>query len=288
MEGSPTRDDADFAKAAAAAGAPGLPVPRPRQPDRPRQGAAERGLHPHAEDGGLPITFYFKNYVGSARSGRVVLFDEVDYQRADPATLARAARARYVSGHLSWAAFETIRRPDTYVFTFMRDPVERLLSLYYYFKAFPYPTAEGERVRELARRPVEEFFAIDDPAIRFYTENFVVRQFAGATADMPRGEDLAAAIGRARAHLELLDLIGFVDSFDRDFRAIVQSCGLPAPRQVPKHNVTAFTNPADREERERRRHSPELLRVLEPLIAGDRALYDHFAARRGGGPNGSD
>jgi hypothetical protein len=227
---------------------------------------------------GSSINFYFKNYIGSARSGRVVLFDEVDYGRADIATLTRAARARYVSGHLSWAAFEAFHQPGAYAFTFMRDPVERLFSLYYYFKSFPH--RDAERIRELARRPIEEFFAIDDPAIRFYTENFVVRQFAGATAEMFVGRELEAAVERARAHLETLDRIGFVHSLDHDFRDIARACGLPAPQTVPKHNVTAaFQDAADREDRARRMSDPKLLAILEPLIVGDRALYEHFVKK---------
>ena len=70
-------------------------------------------------------------------------------QNLRPSPAAQRGRYRLIQGHLYFGLHRFIPRASTYV-TFLRQPVERVLSFYYYARSTPdhylYPLLAAERL----------------------------------------------------------------------------------------------------------------------------------------------
>lgn len=146
---------------------------------------------------------------------------------------------RLYSGHLDWEALESIPAPR-FVFTVLRDPLERIGSFYLYLRR----QAEGLTPAELARPertgmrmalehgPDEYFFGGDPEWQRFVREHYhspycaylATRRIRGFSrvADLPARELVARALAAART----LDGVYAVDALDVLERDLVARLGL--------------------------------------------------------------
>jgi hypothetical protein len=80
---------------------------------------------------GLSITRFVKAHVGSQGSGRTcLLFDSASPEEREKKIVVARREATYVAGHFGWQTLERIRRPGDFVFTFLRDPLDRLRSIH--------------------------------------------------------------------------------------------------------------------------------------------------------------
>lgn len=227
--------------------------------------------------GGSSITTYFKEYVGSKRSGRVVRYD--DFRKQDPVLFALHARkARFVMGHMPWSAFEHCRSADTFSFTVLRDPYQRLRSLYQFIVNLPDSYEREPEVDEMRRMSLEDFLSSKDPAIRKYTDNYLARQFAGSLDILPETqEDKRELARRAIENLESIDLVGFNDDLDSTFMRVAEVAGLPEPPPGRRVNVTSSLAISDEAKRAiSKDFSPEMRELAKPLVDADLIVYQHF------------
>lgn len=155
-----------------------------------------------------------------------------------------ANRALFVFGHMS---FDLIDRLDdsrkNFIFTFMREPKARLWSLYKhlntYLEKFPLQTVHRSYplIDRCSRLSADEFFLSDDPEILTLIDNHTVRQLAGRMNDYPVPEvawpDLLA---KAKANLQRIHFIGFQESYDADFLALMKTIKLAQPKVIPHVN----------------------------------------------------
>lgn len=223
---------------------------------------------------GSAVSAFFKACLGSSRGGRTIFIHDHAPEAERRRALERMAGARYVAGHIGWDTVEPVLRvAPAFVFTVLREPEARLLSLH----NFMLTVDDG-----LNRSYAATTAAFLDPASTagYFTDNFMVRQLAGALGrrpDWPR--EGPALLDDAKAHLMAMDAVAFQATLDRDIARIARVLRLPQPTALGARNVTsaragaagltAFA-PSDRV-------------AVERLIDWDRRLWDFAAARFGAG-----
>jgi hypothetical protein len=183
---------------------------------------------------------------------------------------------RFISGHFG---FEFARAfvEKRYSFTFLRDPVERVLSFYYF--ARNQKSAEFEIYRMARELDLHSFLlAGQTPGlVRECIYNHQTWQlFWGWGA--PRTYTLDSLPGPrmltlAIENLETLSWVGFAETFDDDYRRVLGDLGIPVPQKVVHANATAS--------RPRQDSLPtETLALVRDLTACDQVLYDTAWALR--------
>ena len=183
-------------------------------------------------------------------------------------------RYRFVTGHLDVGALKRFRRRP-YVVTCLRDPIERSLSTYSFFRWFPPgdyevllpqlgPVAYERRVEamRLARElPLEEFLLQAPELAHEYLGNLQTRIFSGIGIE-PGGERLDVALEALMG----CDFIGITERLDESAVWLARRLGWRQLAPMPRANVSA-----DRLRRER--VSPNALTALEDLTELDALLY---------------
>jgi hypothetical protein len=230
---------------------------------------------------GTSINSYFKDYVGSKQSGRCVYYH--DFPGSLPQAFAEEAkRARFVTGHMPWNAFESFRDDQTFAFTFLRDPFDRLRSLYHHAANYPAEIRDDEDIRLVKGMSLEQFLVSNHPGIKHGTDNHLARQLAGAMDYFPQTSSERKQLAEiAIRNLLTLNLVGFVDSFDQDFSRIAEVAHLPRPpagRKVNESSALAKTNA--KREAARRLFDERLKKDTFPLVEADLLVYEHFLKLR--------
>jgi hypothetical protein len=185
----------------------------------------------------------------------------------------------FVSGHFGYAYARHLMQ-RRYSFTFLRDPVERVLSFYYFCKSrdpdqFPiYRLAQSHDLVGFISA------CIADPFYRMLLWNNQTWQFAfGDTHLEPHPEGGFSSdqlLSLAKQHLDEFSYVGFTESFATDAYKICRALGFP-PRALRKELPLANANatPMRKGLAEQPAKVRELLLQITEL---DRDLYDH--ARR--------
>ncbi len=182
---------------------------------------------------------------------------------------------RFVSGHFGYIDIAELL-PDSYSFTFLRDPVDRVLSLYKFCmhadmqKQF----AVARAARDLG---LEGFLASDLPEVCEMLDNQQTWQFARmywredrrALAHLSGGQLLQMA----RSHLAQFSHVGLTETFDDDFAKILSDLGIEA--RVPHTRQFQTADPVTREQL-----SPLTLQCLRERLTLDYALLDFVRTRR--------
>ena len=191
-----------------------------------------------------------------------------DYLKRDTASLKKTT---FISGHFG---FEYSRQfmDGRYSFTFLRDPVERILSLYYFSRTrnpAEYPIYRAAHEMDLAGYLRAGF---DREDIKAYLWNQQAWQLACGWND-PQQRQISnftdeQILEGAKAHLTEFHYIGFAESFAADSKAILANLNVPARESLVPANVTP-----------RRPHRNDLpaatIRLAEELTCLDAALYEH-------------
>ncbi len=205
---------------------------------------------------------------------------EDDYEEL----IGRCRRALFVSGHISWSTVEDIRGgSDAFTFTILRDPAERLKSLYRFFglRGRSLRNAGPPYIsRRIANMTPIEFFQHRSPMLRWHCDNFITRQFAGTLGNIYLTEDEGhAMLERAKANLATLDFIGFQENYEEDLSEIFRRLGLPNLRRVRRmYATTSDAGETNTNTNTNGSFDEDLMPVIEPLIRFDKELVD-FAAK---------
>ena len=162
---------------------------------------------------------------------------------------------------------------DRYCFTFLRDPIDRLISLYAFCAARPedtFPLYAAAR-----RMSLEEFLRLGDKSpYREALWNNQVWQLASGYGGGKKIDDLPprTLLRMAKQNLKAFDHVGFVDTFDRDIVSILGGLGVDEPRKLAKHNAS--------ENKPVRAALPaSTMKLLIGLTKLDRRLYRHARLR---------
>lgn len=182
----------------------------------------------------------------------------------------------FVSGHFGYEFAQPLIR-SRYSFTFLRDPIDRILSLYYYCRTrdpnqFPiYRWAQELNLTDFLRAGWQQDKLLP------YIWNHQTWQLACGWAS-PSGRriieyDEVALLDLAIAHLDEFSQVGFTESFDEDCRTILSDLRIPVPRTIRVGNPTP-SRPS------LQGISPGDLELLHALTRLDRALYQQAWNRR--------
>lgn len=177
----------------------------------------------------------------------------------------------FISGHIGYDFARSLME-NRYTFTFLRDPAERILSMYYFCQGRnPDEFEIYDKARSLDLRG---FLAagLTDHCVRKNIWNNQVWQLAHGYAHLDDrsienfGE--TELLNLAKAHLAQFSYVGFTETFDADAAEILKVLGLPKARQMPRMNSTP-ERPGVAE------LSPEIKAMLDELTVLDRALYEY-------------
>lgn len=159
------------------------------------------------------------------------LISYLDYDGRRPEEFQDVA---FVSGHFGYE-FARPLMSDRYSFTFLRDPVERVLSLYYFFKKMDsnefemYSLAQGLNLEEFIK------LSLKNNHLRTVVCNHQAWQLAHGyghgtdrnyfTFEEQEMQDLAMS------HLEKFSYVGFTETFEADRNIILNRLGVPIPKK---------------------------------------------------------
>lgn len=191
------------------------------------------------------------------------------------------------SGHYAFDAIERIPG-DKKVFTFMREPKSRLLSLYYYWRSFKWEAIEGDPYMQGPRLAKQmsllEFLRHRDQELLVSTDNSIARYFLGTMHAGPNGEFLVpkdAVYNACIRNLQRVDFVGLFDSYERDFQRMANFLGFKGRHLVPHENAGSLTNER-REAVVRQPITKDVEVELERLTRFDQMIYEYARSRRFG------
>lgn len=212
-------------------------------------------------------------------------------------------RYRLFSGHLDWALLDCIQ-PPKFVFTILRNPVDRILSFYFYLRAEAQKLS-GEELRRpenqgkqaVLHLSCDDYFTGGKPHIRAFLDNhydnFYMYYFAGRTYDgrqrllarqaADRSFTTERILKMALENLALLDGVYTIDHLDfleRDLRfatgfrnerpslaglRVNRGAGDPADRLKALEALGATNATFDR---------------IRSMVAQDEEIWKHYNARQ--------
>ncbi len=193
-----------------------------------------------------------------------------------------ARRARLIWGHYDLPSLRRVD-PERAIFTILREPSARLVSLYDYWRAvdpnFVQGVVDNFNVRAAQENDLLEFLRLEDPLVRDFLDNVYVRRLCGlyatgATHDPLIGRE-DTALDLAKAAVDSLTYVGTLEQLDADRDAFGQAIDAVMPARLPMLNRTR------RKARVRRDHvrSPAVEAELARLVRLDRELYGYVATR---------
>jgi sulfotransferase famil protein len=175
----------------------------------------------------------------------------------------------FVSGHFGYE-YAKVLMPDRYSFTFLRDPVERILS-YYYFCLTRDPQ-QYEIYALTQKLTLDEFLELgfEHPGVKACIWNNQAWQLAcGYGNSDGRGISSFSSeeiLKLAVRHLKDFSYIGFTETFEEDRDNIFEDIGM----EVPKKKIVANANPG----RPIAKDLPySTLNLLDELTRLDKVLY---------------
>lgn len=120
-------------------------------------------------------------------------------------------KLRLLHGHMPYGFHEKLESPVHYV-TFLRNPIERVISFYYFLVDLPDP---NNYLYELVSKPQMSFEDFLANKVTIELDNLQTRLLAGeASFKLKFGECTEATLQQALENLHKMDVIGLTERFD--------------------------------------------------------------------------
>lgn len=179
----------------------------------------------------------------------------------------------FVSGHFGFGYCRPLMA-DRYCFTFLRDPIDRLISLYAFCasrQSDDYPVYAAAR-----KLPFDGFLklGLQDPHFKAALWNNQVWQLASGFGGKRGIDELPpnVLLDMAKENLGAFDHVGFVDTFDADMDVVLRDLGAE-PKKLDARN--ASTNKPDRS-----KLPASTMVLLRDLTTLDSELYSYAVATK--------
>lgn len=192
-----------------------------------------------------------------------------------------AHRAAFLYGHFGIDFYRSACAPrgDDFLFTFLRDPRERLLSHFRFVRARRARPASTSSAAPGSDLTLSDFLLEDKGAGPMDRDNPIVRYLADDNTSAPRDDvDWAEMVESAKSNLHHLDFVGFSSRYDSDAARLLTRLG-GSPVAAKRLNVTP--RPAGQADPVTRGLTPEIERAIERYTRHDRVLYDFAKAEWG-------
>jgi len=142
------------------------------------------------------------------------------------------------SGHVPYHLLTRLP-PKAAVFTFLRDPIDRAMSAYYFYRQFGRDGLLAQKVMAGLERvcdlPLAEFLRAEPEVAAAYFGNVQTLMLCPTRPDGPLTRDHLTAATRT---LERLAFVGLTERFAESVVALCRRFGWPAPDTPPRVNVT--------------------------------------------------
>lgn len=194
----------------------------------------------------------------------------------DKEVIDRFYHTPFLSGHFGYD-FAKLFMDGRYTFTFLRDPIERVLSFYYFCKTRD--PNEFETYRICQQFSLDEFLkmGLERPEIGFFIWNNQVWQLACGFGNLKNRDlssfEAAELLDLAIQHLDDFSYVGLTETFEEDRDKILGDLGIEPPKEKIVSNATA-TRPTQKE------LPRSTLKLLEQLTQLDQILYQHVWSER--------
>ena len=207
------------------------------------------------------------------------------FRSPEPGSLSRLGSAELQSysilcGHFDWSELGNLPKKSQ-IICLLRDPIDRIVSLYWYWRSFSWEYAAENQDYGIAYAKsvgIEEFFFDAPLGIRANYENAVVRQLVGAdfcTAQVGFKNSDEAAINLAKSRIDQMSVCGLMEDMSGSAILISQALGIRDLR-VRFDNRGPPSCARDRLEGASLLNTGgELARRLEALTSLDREVFQH-------------
>lgn len=199
------------------------------------------------------------------------------------------------SGHFDRGSIDSLPARDKRLFTILRDPTARLLSLYAYLRSLKPEAAKQQRrnmrLAELARdlSPMAFFGneairanpSIDNAMVRALAFSLPARSWEAHSPMIVErsrsGPSPTEGLELAINHLENMTAFGLVEEMDVSVAYIFTKLGLPVPPHLDAANVTKSLHETTQsfDPALVPRKTKALKALLADLVREDQKLYDH-------------
>lgn len=157
--------------------------------------------------------------------------------------VATAGARRLIAGHLWFYPGEVLVSGWFYA-TFLRDPVDRFLSHYYYNRMARQQVLDGvpsvmgpEVIAAVLHDDLESYLLDERPVIAAGYSNIQAKHFASRFSGNPLELSSSQLLDAAIASLKDYDLVGVYPEFEKFIGLYCDSLGVPK-REIPKLRVT--------------------------------------------------
>lgn len=207
--------------------------------------------------------------------------------------LADPGRYRFWTGHMPFSLVALIP-PPVFVVTLLRDPVQRILSLYTFWRRHADPARPHLRVA--MECDLEGFLTSAEPAVRNGTDNHMARLLHGRVPvaeadgwptvaqpqDVPRRLTDAEVLAGARRNLLRCGAVGLDTDVTGLYRRVCEAFGFAAGEDPPRLNTRETGEAALRPAGPPPVITPAAAAALERLTRLDRPLHALAQALAGG------
>lgn len=192
------------------------------------------------------------------------VYTEQEYAAFREIEAAQLDAVRLIQGHLFLDSYDPpqIYGRDVAVFTFVREPVARLISEYYFLKSWP----ENHMYAYLNENDISfrEYLLGTERRLRYRGKNFMTRFFSGM--DFALDAFPHKALAAAQHNLEhVFGCVGVQERFDESLLLLGQFLGLKSLCYEKRNVLQAKSKPVV---------SDEDIALARELNAGDIALYE--------------
>lgn len=208
------------------------------------------------------------------------------------------SRYQVFSGHLDWSLLDCVPGP-TYRFTILRDPMDRILSFYFYLrgKAENMSREELSKPYNLGLRAAlemspDDYFLGGDQGLRrfldnhydnFFTYYFAARRYSGRAdlAGLIRRGELSEkqVLDMAFSNLDVLDDVFTIDRIEMVFARLAELSGKnELVNKINRVNVNTDVQAQERESRLRELGAGQAtMERIEAYCRMDKPLWDKYS-----------
>lgn len=215
--------------------------------------------------------------------------ETLEFREEDKIRLARDRKNRSLirqyrlySGHYDFRTFRALLPRNTRYLTMLRDPVQRIISLYYFWRSYRPDFAQAHIVYpdgpRLARElSLPDFLRCKETIVINSIFNLQARQLGGFFYKPLSGIDTGSLISDAEKNLIGMDFFGITEDFNSSIKLLHSIFGWPVPEKEIMVNtfekLDSMPHAFIKVERDQKINE-ETQALLYSLTEADRRMYD--------------
>lgn len=186
--------------------------------------------------------------------------------------ISDSPKIRVIHGHFHPSKYE--RLENAFRMTFLRHPVENLISIYFFWKTLePRPSIFYRLMPRRWRGVKQREAKITHGVLEYFHKNQLTIL---ETARLPMLRYLMSQTYFGGVDLPSFDFIGFAESYTRDLQMLSEMLSIPLDEA--RRNVNLYPNYV--QERESLKADRQLMNQLHELLQDDIRLYEHLWNQR--------